>query len=221
MSHEQVFFEKKPPFIRQLPTDKDYINKSRKFAPGYLGWQLNRKFNPFFVKGTGHEGFFIRDKSEGELQMSSTQVLETLLDYGKKVSDAIIRLHPYSIHRSDILKTLQEERWDPEVLNELYAWHGAILGVLRAQHLSSPTAAAFREETAQLVKGSEINYGFCPEEQCLKARYTLPQRDMQGIKIDPEQTVRAMTEKDFYYWQIISALGKMGDPLIRTLGNFN
>lgn len=184
---------------------------SHRFDRPYLAWESVRLVrNPYFEKGTGLEGYWIGQAT------SSEEVLDGLLGIGRDVLNSQLRLYRYQPDfRRRLMRALRGETVDLAVLAEWSVMLGAILGRLRCNIHRNPQADTFRRETYSQVEGLPlIQYHEAGND--LQQVYELrdgQHPDSERLYVDPNH----LRTTDQEAWQIASAIGKFGHPLVREV----
>ena len=183
---------------------------SHQYDAHYLAWQTVRKErNPYFVNGTGFEGYFVGTCT------TSDEALTRILAVGQGMLKSIVLLHrfEYRFH-SRLMKTLVGEYCDFEALYEWNALFGAALARLHCQVMQDQKAAAFREETYRLVDPQpEIHYLI--HTGTLEQEYYVP-HDTSGSDHRILVTDGRLNTPDQDAWLVAQSVGRFGHPLVRT-----
>ncbi len=97
----------------------------------YLAWEtVRQECNPYFVKGTGFEGYYV-----GRCAIPEA-ALESILALNQHILDAIARLYHFEAKfRSNLMRTLLREKSDLTAIGIWSSYLGAELARLRAQIL--------------------------------------------------------------------------------------
>lgn len=183
--------------------------QSRRYEYKYLMWEsVRRTRNPFFVNGTGFEGYFVGDCD------SPHAALEALLHLGEQMLIGIMRFHRYDYQfRSRLIKTLVDERPDPEAIHEWSAELGACLARLRAQALYDPRIEAFHNAT-------EIAVTALPSITYLEQDHQIRQNYRVNSEYTPPRPRLRVTPGMLKPWQqevwlVMRKVGMFGHPLVR------
>lgn len=185
------------------------VQASHQYDSPYLAWQTVRKErNPFFVNGTGFEGYFVGTCA------TSDEALARLLAIGQSMLESIHALHPHGFRfRARLMKTLVGEDCDYETLYEWNAMFGAALARLHGQTMRDRQAAAFRDETYRLVdQQPDIQYQ--KHGSALEQEYYVPNAATGGehrILVSEG----ALTRQDQDAWVVVQSIGRFGHPLVR------
>jgi hypothetical protein len=177
----------------------------------YLAWETVRKArNPYFLKGTGFEGYLIGCCPNSEA------ALEKILSISQNMLDSIVRLYRYQYgFRSRLMKTLLKEQSDDAAIHIWSAYLGGELGKLRASILHDKMALAFRNQTYDIVE-------------------TLPPMVYREVSEDVTQTyavglgdglfpgrlrisLNALKPGQQDAWLVAENIGEFGHPLVRKL----
>jgi hypothetical protein len=184
------------------------IRLSHYYSEHYLAWEEVRKgINPFFVKGTGFEGYFVG------ICNSPEDVLEQLLRLGHEMLDNLTRLHPFEKRfQAKLLKALHGQATDPKAIAEWSAEFGAALARLRCNVIRNQQADAFHSHTYQIVRSlPPIQYE--TNDHTIRQHYAILACEGQSSRIvlDP----RALRSLDQEAWLVVETIGRFGHPLVR------
>jgi hypothetical protein len=186
------------------------VERSHLFDSHYLAWETVRLgLNPFFVKGTGFEGYLI-----GVCE-SPAQTIEVIMTYCQNMLDRIARLyrHEYTF-RSRLIKTLCRESDDPRAMNEWSAQLGATLAQLRCNLDHNLEAQKFQSQTYRIVHNlPPIHYWEDKDATLLKQSYAFsaPLDNRKVLLIDSRNITPAHQDA----WMVAEAIGEFGHPLVR------
>lgn len=186
------------------------VERSHIYDPRYLAWESVRKgINPFFVKGTGFEGYFVGVCS------SPTQTIEVITNCCQQILDRIARLyrHEYKF-RSRLIKTLCRESADPRAMNEWSAQLGATLAQLRCNLDHNFEAQKFQTQTYNFTHQlPPIRYWEDKNAALLKQNYafTMLLENRKVLLIDPRSIPPAHQDA----WMVAESIGEFGHPLVR------
>jgi len=191
------------------------IHESRRFEPAYLAWEtVRRSRNPFFLRGTGFEGYFVG------LCHSPEEALERILNTSKDILAGIIRYHHHNyLYQSRLMKALTEDNTDAQVIAEWSAILGATLARLRTYVRRSPKAGSFHESTYKIVSQlPPMTYvpKVCPVEQSprIEQIYHVGRGgDLPGARL--EISLNSLKPADQDAWLVAAFIGKFGHPLVR------
>lgn len=186
------------------------VQDSRQYERAYLAWETVRKSrNPFFVDGTGFEGYFV-----GSLY-SPEQVIEALLHIGHYVLDTNARLYRYNhTFQRKLLAALYGEREDFQAIEVLAAQFGAALGRLRCNLLTNGDARMFQAETyVSTVSLPPMCYAWTPIG--IDQRYAIATNPRS---YDGGRTVgfNYLKPEDAEAGVVVTSIGKYGHPLVRA-----
>lgn len=192
-----------------LPLDKlvqhDQIEKH------YLAWETVRKqINPFFLRGTGFEGYLIGRCSNSEA------ALEEVIAINQNILDAIARLHRFQYDfQSRLMKTLTKEGSDWDAIHIWSAYLGAELGKLRAQILCNSEARLFRTETYSIVSMLPPMIYHEIEGDVIQTYAVGSGRGSEINKLDIILQTLKPCQQDA--WLVAENIGEFGHPLVRKL----
>lgn len=195
--------------LRLKAADLDNLVKHDEMEHRYLAWETVRKaHNPFFVCGTGFEGYFVG------ICHSPDEALSKILAVSQGILDAMARLYRFEYgFESRLMKTLTREASDPKAMNLWSAYLGAALARLRGQCLGNQTAQHFRSETYALISDLPgIKYHLVDHD--VLQHYVLRKQlkaDTALLEITPGMLNR--TQQDA--WLIATNIGEFGHPLVR------
>jgi hypothetical protein len=177
----------------------------------YLAWETVRKqTNPFFLKGTGFEGYLISQCENPEA------ALEAILAIGQDMLDAVARYYHYQYGlRSQLMKTLTRDAANPTAIRIWSTYLGAELGKLRAQIIRDPKSQAFRAETYKIVETlPQIVYH--ETEKDITQIYAVGTGDKPAIgKLMVTSAMLNQGQQDA--WLVAENIGEFGHPLVRKL----
>jgi len=186
------------------------VKHSHIYDPNYLAWETVRKgINPFFVKGTGFEGYFIG------VCHSPAETIDAIIAQCQQILDRIARLYRYEYgFRSRLIKTLCRESADPRAINEWSAQLGATLARLRCNLDNNFEAQKFQSHTYRTIHNlPPIRYWEDKDVVNLKQNYAynalLGSRKV--LQIDSHIIQPAHQDA----WRVAEAIGEFGHPLIR------
>lgn len=191
---------------------------------GYLAFQVLRKQDnplivipasdaPGVVQPTALEGY-----AYGSFP-SAEEAIRHIADVGVNSLESVARLHKYSYGRTAQMERILREgrlsrEGDVELLEELYAMFGAVLGRLRAELLYSHAGQEYQAQTHQAVSGVVANFrGELDREGVLTERYVLPsiRRSTQQVSV----TAGSFSQRELRGFDFLGQLGKMGNPFLR------
>jgi hypothetical protein len=186
------------------------IHHSRQYEKGYLAWETVRKVrNPFFVDGTGFEGYYVG------YFCSPEQVAEQLLQIGHSILDSNYRLYRFNhIFRLKLLKTLYGEIEDPQTVEVLAAQFGAVLGRLRCNLLTNSEARFFQSET---YLGTSSLPAICYRWTSfnIEQRYAVSAIPL-GRALGGSIGFGQLSPVDSDAGAAVASIGKFGHPLVRA-----
>jgi hypothetical protein len=184
---------------------------SRRYEHAYLAWETVRKVrNPFFIKGTGFEGYFVG------IHDSPEQMLDRLLEIGHALLDSNCRLYRYQYEfKARLMKTMMGELNDPEAIEVWASLLGATLGRLRCNLYTNDQNYRFQTETYWAVNLLPLIH-YAEHGHDVKQHYALANsfNTKRGSKsaIDLQELNAADYEAGLVAWNI----GRFGHPLIRA-----
>jgi hypothetical protein len=186
------------------------VQNSRQYERSYLAWETVRKTrNPFFVDGTGFEGYFVGSFC------SPDQVFEALLRIGHYILDSNARLYRFNFaFQKRLLATLYGEIEDPQAVEVLSAQFGAALGRLRCNLLTNQDARMFQTETyVSTVSLPPICYAWTSFG--IEQRYAVAasSRDRATARIAAFDYLKP---EDAEAGVVITSIGRYGHPLVRA-----
>lgn len=210
--------ESEVPFGRTLYTglylnnlDLNKVVHHNQVETRYLAWETVRKqINPFFLKGTGFEGYLI-----GRCP-SSTAALEMIVSINQKILEAIARVYRFQFgFRSRLMKTLTKELSDPQAIHIWSSFFGAELGRLRAQILDDAQAQAFRNHTYNIVNSlPPIEYHEVKED--ITQSYVIGS-ESQAKSGKLAVTLQTLPPSQQDAWLVAENIGEFGHPLVRQM----
>jgi hypothetical protein len=188
----------------------DNVVRHDRIEEHYLAWETVRKqTNPFFLKGTGFEGYLIGRCTTPEA------ALEVILTINQHILDAIARLYRFEYgFRSRLMKTLTRDASDPAAIYLWSTYLGAELGRLRAQIVSSKEAQAFQKQTYRIV-----------DELPPMVYHQLAHSVIQNYAVGGENGARFKLDISPYMlkpcqqdaWMVAQNIGEFGHPLVRKV----
>ena len=186
-----------------------FVQRSRQYERSFLAWETVRKVrNPFFVEGTGFEGYYI-----GQVQ-SPEEAAERLLQMGHYMLRSNYRLYRFdSAFRSRLMKTLLGEISDPKAIEVWSAQFGAALGRLRCNLLTNAEARYFQAET--YLRTSSL-----PTIHYQQNHYTIKQEYVVPTAVSPTSArsimgLDTLKPSDYDAGVVVWSIGKFGHPLVR------
>jgi hypothetical protein len=207
--------ESEVPFGRAL-CDRLYLNDLHleklvnhdKIEAHYLAWEtVRRKTNPFFLKGTGFEGYLIGRCPTPEA------ALEAILTINQHILDAIARFYHFEYGlRSKLMKTLCRDTSDPAAIYVWSTYLGAELGKLRAQIVNNKEAQTFQKQTYRLV--DELPPMVYHEiAHSVIQSYAVGSNSNEKYKLDIAAHMLNPSQQDA--WLVAENIGEFGHPLVR------
>jgi len=177
----------------------------------YLAWEtVRRRTNPYFLQGTGFEGYFVG------ICPSPEAALEAILATSQNILDAIVRLYRYEYGlKSRLMKTLTRENADPKAIHIWSSYLGAALGKLRSQVSTSREAEAFRARTYRLVSA-------LPPISYYENKSDVAQTYAVGSDEGRENgklyiTLEMLNPGQRDAWLVAKYIGEFGHPLVRKI----
>ena len=185
------------------------VQASRRYERQYLAWETVRKVrNPFFVEGTGFEGYFVGQN------VTPDQVIEALLQIGRDAlvsNERMYRANPR--FHSVLMKTLVGDLDDDVAINVWATGLGAILGRLRRFVYSSQVANQFQTETYRSVSNlPPIEYH--PNGPGIRQQYDLPVYPA-GRYPRVAWSLETVKPEDYDAALVVWSIGRFGHPLVR------
>lgn len=177
----------------------------------YLAWETVRLGgNPFFVTGTGFEGYLVG------LCQSADQALQRILEMSHEILEIIaVRYRLEYGFRQRLMATLVGDKSDPAAIEIWSIQLGAALAKWRCFMETHPEAIEFRLETYRRVKthpriaysidGDHIHQTF---EVCPNCGFTMPRMSIMLPMLKP---------CDQEAWVVADSIGRFGHPLVRQV----
>jgi len=175
----------------------------------YLAWETVRKqINPYFVDGTGFEGYLI-----GRCALPEA-ALDSILAINQHILDAIARFYrfEYSL-RSRLIKTLTRENSDPEAIHIWSAYLGAELGRLRAQILGDYKAEMFRLRTYKMISTLPPMIYHETNDDVTQTYAVASVGNVTLAKLNITPQMLKPSQQDA--WLVAENIGEFGHPLVR------
>ena len=191
-----------------------FVEHSRKYERYYLAWETVRKVrNPFFVDGTGLEGYYV-----GQC-FSPEEVAEKLLQIGHFMLTSNYRLYQFNHQfRSKLMKTLLAELCDPQAIEVWSAQFGAALGKLRCNLLTNAQTRYFQAETYQST-ASLPTIRYSQGHYSIGQQYAVPCRGSETVPRWNMNLESSIKPSDTDAFMVVKSIGKFGHPLIREYLN--
>ncbi len=193
---------------RQEPLDH-FASESHRYEQRYLAWETVRKVrNPFFVNGSGFEGYFVGRYQQPE------DTLDAILLVCQQLLDRIARLHRFDGGlRRNLLRVLLRERSDTQVMQEWAAQFGATVGTLRTYLCHNPQAQQFQAETYRVAQFlPPIHYS--EQTYHLEQDYAVagqPLSEVEKLLVEVQLLKPIQQEA----WLVAEHIGEFGHPLVR------
>jgi hypothetical protein len=177
----------------------------------YLAWETVRlQTNPYFIKGTGFEGYFVGVCPNPEA------ALEAILATNQGILDAIARFYRYDYGlRTRLMRTLMRESSDPKAIHIWSAYLGAALGRLRCQVSTSKEAVLFQTRTYRIV-GSLPPISYQETQQDVRQLYAVGADEIKPVG-RLAITVGALNPGQQEAWLVAQRIGEFGHPLVRKI----
>jgi hypothetical protein len=199
MIHEWLAFQAR---------DIEHIaSPSRRYENPYLAWETVRlRKNPFFENGTGFEGYYVGRCRTPE------EALENILKVGGTILDNIARQHRFNYtFQSRLMKTLTENRSDPQAVYVWAAELGAALAKLRVHVPNNTEATAFHTDTYRIVNMlPAIDYHL--NADTIRQVYTVAGKSGGSRALVTLQDLPAAQQ---HAWLVAQFIGRFGHPLVR------
>jgi hypothetical protein len=189
---------------------QDLIEHSRRYDRAYLAWELvRRKRNPFFLEGTGFEGYLIGAAH------SPDEALHHVLRIGEGMLGTMLTLHRNDPRfRNRLMKALEGDLDDPEAIEEWSAQLGAALARLRVNLINNPQAGAFHDSTYRMVGMlPPIAYHESADDTLNQTYLLSAGQTPDGARLSVDPRVLKPSEQDA--WMVAKGIGKFGHPLVR------
>jgi hypothetical protein len=185
------------------------LARDHRYELPYLAWETVRKArNPFFVKGTGFEGYFVG------ICESPEDALDEILRTGHEILDSIAKLYrPEYGFKSTLMKTLSRELDDPKAIHVWSTCLGATVARLRCNLFKNREADAFHTETYRIVSRlPAITY--TEDNHAIRQSYVI---EAESLDAGPAIQINAAMFKpsDQDAWQVAESIGLFGHPLVR------
>lgn len=180
-----------------------------RFEDRYLAWEIVRKARtPFFVHGTGFEGYFVG------ICQSPEEALDRILTVNQNILEAIARMYRFEYgFRSRLMKTLMRERNDTQAIHIWSAYLGSALARLRSQIAYCQKADQFRNKTYEILRYLPA---MCFEEtdgSILQTYAVRNNHDGRMGRLEISFNVLNGNQQDA--WLIAENIGQFGHPLVR------
>ena len=191
------------------------VELSSYYERSYLAWEEVRKGrNPYFVNGTGFEGYFVGICS------SPDEALDRILDVNQQMLANLLRLHRFDPRfRSRLLKTLTGESSDRQAMSEWSTEFGAALARLHCAVTQDRRVAHFHDETRGIVQWlPAITYS--QVDHRIKQAYAVEDDSTPyGYRTIVNVTGLEPSKQDA--WMVAQSIGKFGHPLVREFLRLN
>ncbi len=177
----------------------------------YLAWETVRlQTNPYFLKGTGFEGYFVG------LCPTPEAALEAILATNQGILDAIARLYRYDYGlRQRLMRALMREIGDPKLIHIWSAYLGAALGKLRCQVSTSNEAVLFQTRTYRIV-GCLPPIAYHEIEKDVTQTYLVGSEESQRAS-KLYVTLSSLNPCQQDAWLVATHIGEFGHPLVRKI----
>ncbi len=177
----------------------------------YLAWEtVRQESNPYFVKGTGFEGYFV-----GRCTIPEA-ALEAIIAINQHILDAIARLYRFEANfRSNLMRTLVREKSDLTSIGIWSSYLGAELARLRAQILPIQDAQEFQRQTYRIISMlPPISYSKVDSD--VTQRYAIGSLSTPNYaKLNVTSHMLKPSQQDA--WLVAKNIGEFGHPLVRRL----
>ncbi len=177
----------------------------------YLAWEtVRQECNPYFLKGTGFEGYFV-----GRCAIPEA-ALDAIIAINQRILDAIARLYPFQVgFRSRLMRTLVRESSDLPSIEVWSGYLGAELARLRAQILSIQDAQEFQRQTYRIISMlPPIAYSEVDAD--VTQRYAIGSFSTPTYaKLNITHHMLKPSQQDA--WLVAENIGEFGHPLVRRL----
>ena len=177
----------------------------------YLAWEtVRQECNPYFVKGTGFEGYFV-----GRCALPEA-ALDAILAINQRILDAIARLYRFQGNfRKRLMRTLVRETSDLASIELWSSYLGAELARLRAQILPIQDAQEFQRQTYRIISMlPPISYQKIDAD--LTQSYaigSLPTPNYAKLNITSHMLKPSQQDA----WLVAENIGEFGHPLVRRM----
>ncbi|MEO8606409.1 MAG: hypothetical protein ABI690_00885 [Chloroflexota bacterium] len=185
----------------------DLVKASRRYEHPYLAWEVVRKNrNPFFVTGTGFEGYYIGVCDSPEA------VLDAIILTSRNILTNIMREYRMDYgFKSRLMKTLLGEVSDPKAIGIWAAEFGATIARLRRNLQHNIEGDTFRIDTYRAVKSLPFIDYREDDHQIMhnySIGYPIPKPKIQV-------TMDSIHSTDQDAWLVAWSIGRFGHPLVR------
>ena len=189
----------------------DHLVNHDQMEKTYLAWEtVRQECNPYFVKGTGFEGYFV-----GRCTIPEA-ALDAILAINQHILDAIARLYRFQANfRTRLMRTLVRESSDFASMSLWSGYLGAELGRLRAQILPNQDAQEFQRQTYRIISMlPPIAYHKVDAD--LTQSYAIGSLSTPNVaKLNVTSHMLKPSQQDA--WLVAENIGKFGHPLVRRL----
>lgn len=177
----------------------------------YLAWETVRKeTNPFFLNGTGFEGYLI-----GRCLVTEA-ALEAILAISQNILDAIARLYRFEYNlRARLMKTLLREMYDSKALRLWSAYLGAELGRQRAQIIGNRAAQAFQKQTYKVIRLLPPMVYHTTTDNVTQTYAVAARSEAHLSRLYVSAHMLKPCQQDA--WLVAENIGEFGHPLVRTI----
>jgi hypothetical protein len=193
--------------IKNLPLD-ELLKRSRRYERSFIAWEIVRKNrNPFFVTGTGFEGYYIG------ICATTDEVLKRIIQVSQKTLDCMSRQYHLNFRfQSRLMKTLTGDVSDVKAMYVWAAQLGATIAQLRCNLHDNRDADLFRIETYRTVQTlPPIDYQ--TSDHCIQQTYALGRLGQQS-KVEVHMNGLKPSEQDA--WLVAWSIGQFGHPVVRA-----
>ena len=189
----------------------DMLVNHDQIEKAYIAWEtVRQECNPYFVKGTGFEGYFVGRCSIPEA------ALDAIIAINQHILDAIARLYRFQGgFRARLMRTLVRESSDLPSIEVWSSYLGAELARLRAQILPIQDAQEFQRQTYRIIS-------MLPPIAYSEANADVTQRYAIGALTTPTYaklniTRHMLKPSQQDAWLVAENIGEFGHPLVRRL----
>lgn len=186
---------------------KQLASASRRYEQPYLAWEIvRRNRNPYFMTGTGFEGYYIG------VGHSTEAVLDSIIRINQEVLTRIMRAYRMDYgFKSRLMKTLTGEMSDPKAIGIWSSALGAMVARLRCNLRHNAEADRFRVETYQITQ-SLPNIVYTENTHQILHRYSV---GAAASKIKSSIDMASLHPQDQDAWLVAWSIGRFGHPLVR------
>lgn len=180
------------------------------FAPAYMRWMATRFANPFIASenATGLEGYWVGTTHYPQV------VANDIAKLGVDQLASLKRFHPHDFtYMNKVWKVLRGELLDVQIMEELSATLGAVLGRLRMKVYPTlnPTGDQFRRDVAKAVEFQpKIVFHRDEIDQIVGHTIALPVDAQPGVTaVEPDKNLEG--------YAFMNLLARIGYPGVRAV----